>query len=169
MNSFKPMLIELLWLTIAFIVAALICYLVFDWNARGAIVDPQMHDTYFVLSTVTIIPPVFLLVTFVLYFIKESRKRFSRKVPNIILLMAGLSLITILAFVNKALVVLGTNYGWTVYPPLSMVPQVGPEGPELNPFAAVVTNVLTVLQIMVTVALLYVAFHWGRGTKESNE
>lgn len=162
------MLTELFWLAIALIVTALICYLLFDWDARGAIVDPLRSDTYFVISTGTVVPPIFLLVAFVLYFIKEIRRRFSRKVPNVILLIAGLSLITTLAFVNKALVVLGTNYGWTAYPPLSMVLQSGPEGPELNPFAAVVTNVLTVLQILVTVALLYAVFHWGRGTKENS-
>ena len=163
-----PILRELLWLAIAFIAAALICYLLFDWDARGAIVDPQRSDTYFVISTATIVPPIFLLVTFVLYFIKEISNRFSKTVPNTILLITGLLLIILLAFVNKSIIVLGTNYGWTAYPPLSMVPELGSEGPELNPFAAVLTNVLTVLQIMVTVALLYAVFHWGRGVKENS-
>jgi heme/copper-type cytochrome/quinol oxidase subunit 1 len=168
MNSFKPMLAELFWLTIAFIVTMLICSLVFHWDNWGTL-DLQMHDTYIVFSAATIIAPIFLLVTFVLYFIKESRKRFSRKVPNIILLIAGLGLIPALSFVLKALVVLGTNYnGWTAYPPLSMLPESGPEGAELNLFAAVLTNVLIGLQIMVTGALLYAVFHWGRGTKENS-
>lgn len=167
-TSFKPILTEFFWLAIAFIVAAFICYFLFDWDARGAIVDPQRSDTYFVISTGTIVPPIFLLVTFVLYFIKEIRNRFSRKVPNTIALVTGLLLIILLAFANKSIIVLGTNYGWTAYPPLSMVPQVGPEGPELNPFAAGLANALTVLQILVTLALLYLVFHWGRGVKESN-
>ena len=38
----------------------------------------------------------------------------------------------------------------------------------LNPFAARLANVLTVLQILVTVALLYVVFHWGKGVKENS-
>lgn len=167
MNSFKPMLAELFWPTIAFIVTMLICSLVFHWDNRSTL-DLQMHDTYIVFSAATIIAPIFLLVTFVLYFIKESRKRFSRKVPNIILLMAGLGLIPALSFVIKALVVLGTNYGWTAYPPLSMLPESGPEGAELNLFAAVLTNVLIGLQIVVTVALLYAVFHWGQGVKENS-
>ena len=167
MNSFKPMLTELFWLAIAFIVTMLICSLVFHWDARGTL-DLQMHDTYIVFSAATIIAPIFLLVTFLLYFIKENRKRFSRKVPNVILLMAGLGLIPALSFVNNTLILLGTNYGWTAYPPLSMLPESGPEGAELNLFTAVLTNVLIGLQILVTVALLYVVFHWGRGVKESN-
>lgn len=167
-KSFRLILSELLWLAIAFIGAALICYLPFDSDARGVFLDLQMHDTYFVISRATIIPPVFLLLTFVLYFIKEIRKRFSRKVPNTIVLVSGLLLIILLAFVNKSIIILGTNYGWTAYPPLSMIPESGPEGATLNPFAARLANALTVLQIMVTVALLYVVFHWGRGTKESN-
>ena len=167
-TSFKPILTELFWLAIAFIVAAFICYFLFDWDARGAIVDPQRSDTYFVISTGTIVPPVFLLVTFVLYFIKEIRKRFSKTVPNSILLITGLLLIIVLAFANKSLIVLGTNYGWTAYPPLSMVPELGPEVAELNPFAAGLANALTVLQILVTLALLYVVFHWGKGVKENS-
>jgi len=166
-KSFRYVLSEILWLTIALIVASIICYLVFDWDARGAIVSLQKHDTYFVLSTAIVIPPVFLFMTFVLYFIKESQNRFSKKLPNIILLITGLLLIALLAFVNKSLVILGTNYGWTAYPPLSMVPDVEPEVPQLNPFAAVVANVLTVLQILVTITLLYAVFHWGRKSQSS--
>jgi len=167
MNSLKPILTELLWLVIAFIVTMLICSLVFHWDSLGRL-DLQMHDTYIVFSAATIIAPIFLLVTFVLYFLKESRKRFSRKVPIIILLIAGLSLIPALSFVIKTLIVLGTNYGWTAYPPLSMLPESGPDGAELNLFAAIATNVLIGLQIMVTVALLYAVFLWGRGVKGSN-
>ncbi len=165
MNSRKPILTELLWLVIAFIVTLLICSLVFYWDARGTL-DLQMHDTYIVFSAATIIAPIFLLVTFLLYFIKESRKRFSRKVPNIILLITGLSLIPALSFVIKTFIVIGTNYGWTAYPPLSMLPESGPEGAELNLFAAIATNVLIGLQIMVTIALLYVTFHWGGGERK---
>ena len=168
MNSSKPILTELLWLVIAFIVAALICYLVFDWDVRGAIIAQERSDTYIILSTTTIVPPVFLLVAFLLFFIKESRKKFSRKIPNILLLLIGLGLITLLAFVNKSLVMLGTNFGWTAYPPLSMIPESGPEGPKLNPLAAVAANVFTILQILVTIALLYVTFHWGRGAKQNS-
>ena len=168
MNSRNPILTELLWLAIAFIAAALICYFPFDSNARGILLDLQMHDTYFVISRATIIPPVFLLLTFVLYFIKEIRKRFSRKVPNTIVLISGLLLIVLLAFINKSIIVLGTNYGWTAYPPLSMIPELGPKGAVLNPSAARLANALTVLQILVTVALLYVVFHWGRGGKENS-
>ena len=168
MNSFKPILGELLWLFIAFGLAILICYFIFDWDIRGVVLDPQMADTYLVLSTATIVSPVFLLVAFLLFFIKESRKKFIRKIPNAILLMTGLGLITLLAFLNKTLVMLGTNYGWTAYPPLSMLPESAPEGPKLNPLAAVGTNIVTILQILVTIALLYMAFHWGKGAKESS-
>jgi heme/copper-type cytochrome/quinol oxidase subunit 1 len=70
-----------------------------------------------------------------------------------------------LAFVNKSLIVLGTNFGWTAYPPLSMVPESESEDAKLNPFIAGLANVLTVLQILVTMVLLYVAFRWGKGAK----
>lgn len=160
---------ELLWLAITFIAAILICYLLFDSDPRGVVLNLQMHDTYFVISRAIIILPVFLLLTFVLYFIKEIRNKFSRTVPNTIVLVSGLLLIIFLVFVNKSLIVLGINSGWTAYPPLPMMPESAPEGPKLNPFAGRLVNAFTVLQILVTVALLYATFQWGRSTKPNKQ
>lgn len=125
------------------------------------------YDTYLVFSAATIIIPVFLLVAFVLYFIKEIRNRFGRTLPNIIMLVIGLLLITLLTFANKELTKLSISSGWTAYPPLPGLPNVQPGSAELSPFARV-TNVLTVLQLIVTLGLLYATFHWGRQTKQSN-
>lgn len=169
-KSFKPTLIELLWLAVAFIIALLICRFVFFWDFERGTLDIHLHDTYFVFTAATIIVPVFLLVTFTLYFIKETRKRFGRTPPNIVLFVAGLLSIILLAFVNKEFIKLGmsTSGGWAMYPPLSALPQVEQGNVELDPFATVVTNAMTVLQIIITVALLYAAFHWGRRTKQGS-
>lgn len=165
-KSSKPILTELFWLAIAFIVTMLIYLLVLHGDFAGTL-DFHRHDTYLVFSASGIIIPAFFLVTFTLYFIKETCNRFSRTLPNIIMLITGLLLITLLAFANKEFIQLGTSSGWTAYPPLSGLPNVEPGSAELNPFATV-TNALTVLQIIVTIALLYATFQWGRGTRQRN-
>jgi heme/copper-type cytochrome/quinol oxidase subunit 1 len=62
---------------------------------------------------------MFLLVTFFLYLVKESIKKFVRTVPNLILLLSGLLLLLLLIFGNKELIKIGVDIGWTAYPPLS--------------------------------------------------
>src|SRR5688572_11726144 len=125
-KTFRPILTELLWLAVAFIVTLLICRFVFSWDFKHGTLDLHLHDTYFVFTAATIIVPIFLLVTFALYFVKEIRKRFSRTLPNIILFVAGVLLVILLAFLNKEVIKLGmrTSGGWTMYPPLSALPQV---------------------------------------------
>lgn len=72
---------ELLWLAIAFIAAALICYFLLDWDAQGAIITPQKSDTYIILSTTTIVPPVFLLVAFCSFLSKRVSRSLVEKFP----------------------------------------------------------------------------------------
>jgi heme/copper-type cytochrome/quinol oxidase subunit 1 len=168
-KSFKPILTELLWLAVSFVVTALICRLVFFWDLRQGTLDLHLHDTYFVFTASTIIVPMFLLVTFALYFTREIRNRFSKTLPNIILLASGLVLIVLIVFVNKEFIRLGTrSVGWTMYPPLSALTQIEPGNVKPDPFVAVVANALTVLQILVTVALLYATYHWGKWRKQNN-
>jgi len=145
----------------------LICRFVFLWNRRHNTLDLHLHDTYFVFSAASIIVPLFLLLTFAFYFIKEIRNRFSRMFPNIILIAAGMLLVILLVFVNKEILLLGSSSGgWTMYPPLSgLPPQVEPGRVEMDPLISVITNAFTVLQVLVTGALLYAAFHWGRHTQ----
>ncbi|HEY0057490.1 MAG TPA: hypothetical protein VGB56_00060 [Flavisolibacter sp.] len=169
--SFRAILIELIWLAIAFMAAILFCRSIFLWNFRSGTLGLHVHDTYLVFSAGTIIVPVFLLMAFIVYFIKEARKRFRRGFPNVILLAAGLLLVILLAYANREVIKMGTSIrgGWTSYPPLSALPDVVPGTPELEPFAALVTNVLTALQIIITIALLFAAFHWGRQIKRSSK
>ena len=165
-KSLRSILTELSCLAVAIIVTILICRFVFLWDFSRDTLGLQLHDSYFVISAVSIIVPLFLLITFILYFIREIRTSFSRTLPNIILFVTGLLLIVMLAFLNKQFIRLGTTMGgWTIYPPLSALPEVQHRGSILNPAASVVTNTLTVLQMVVTIALLYSAFRWGKQTK----
>jgi heme/copper-type cytochrome/quinol oxidase subunit 1 len=163
----RSILIEVFSLAVAFMATMLFCRFVFLWDFRSGTLDLHMHDTYFVLAAETIIVPVFLLMTFIIYFVKEARKRFGRTFPNVILLVTGILLVVLLAYANREFIKTGTSIhgGWTSYPPLSGLTDSVSATLELDPFAALVTNVLTALQIVITLALLFAAFKWGRQVK----
>jgi heme/copper-type cytochrome/quinol oxidase subunit 1 len=82
----------------------------------------------------------------------------------VILLAAGILLVILLAYANRELIKIGTSIrgGWTSYPPLSTLPDTVPGTPELEPFAALATNMLAALQAIITIASLFAAFKWGR-------
>src|SRR3982751_1165629 len=100
-KSLRSILTELSCLAVAIIVTILICRFVFLWDFSRDTLGLKLHDSYFVISAVSIIVPLFLLITFILYFIREIRTSFSRTLPNIILFATGLLLIIMLAFLNK--------------------------------------------------------------------
>ena len=85
--------------------------------------------------------------------------------PNIILLGTGLTLIVLLVSLTRKMATLGiTMGGWTSYPPLSAMPQVE----QGNPFFAQISTGLTILQIALTIALLFVVFMWGKQIKKTS-
>ena len=157
-KRYKPLLSELLWLVVVLVITLLICRFAFVWDYRRGTVDLHLHDTYFVLSAATAIIPIFLLITFLLYFLKEFRYRFSRTLPNIILFVAGILLVGLLVFINQEIGKLQTRTGgWTMYPPQEESRNIEPDS-----LLEGVTHVFTALQVVVTIALLYAAFQWWK-------
>jgi heme/copper-type cytochrome/quinol oxidase subunit 1 len=107
------------------------------------------------------------MVAFVLYFFKEIRADFARTFPNIILLTIGLLLIVCVSYFGKESIRLGVN-GWTAYPPLSALePESFPEV-DLAPFSLILSNIFLCMQMLITFALLYATFCWGRQYKKLN-
>ncbi len=164
-SSFKPIAKEFLWLAACLLITLTICRFVFMWDESNATLDLHLHDTYFVFTAASIIIPLFLLVTFVLFFFKEIRLKFSRTLPNIIMISAGLLLVTLFAYANKEFIKMGISPRWTSYPPFSEV-NANTYGPAILDQATILlTNSITVIQIVVTASLLYVTFCWGRQFK----
>lgn len=164
-KSLLSILTQLLWLGLSFIMTAII----YKIGLGQDFSDLFLHrsDTYLIFTPAAVIIPLFLLLTFTLYFIKESRKRFSRTLPNIILLAIGLLFLILLTLASKEFIKLGINCGWTAYPQFPGLPDVPSGSVTLNPFVSTVTNVMALLQVMITVALLYAVFQWGRRTQQS--
>jgi hypothetical protein len=125
--------------------------------------DIHLHDTVFILPTVGVITLLFLLLTFVLFFFKEKLKKFTRTLPNVIILMCGVILIVSLAFFIKTLIKTSAiiDENSTVYPPLSALGKTD-FGIIIDPTVDVISNVLLVLEFIILIVLLYVTFQWGK-------
>ena len=100
-HGLRPILIELIWLTVSFVASCLFCLFIFGPNLLSGNVDIQLYDTYFVVSPFWAVFPLFLLIAFLIFLIKEWLNRFSRKLPNLILLTLGLLLIGLFSVISR--------------------------------------------------------------------
>jgi heme/copper-type cytochrome/quinol oxidase subunit 1 len=158
---------EVLWLTFSFGMTLLLSLFLFGRSFLSETIDIHLHDTYFVIAPFYILLPIFFLVTFIVYCIKEFRNSFRRTLQNWILIIIGLTLVFTLTILIKMFSQVFTG-GFTLYPPLSAL---GPDkAPELtqDPAASVITNFFTLLQVLVLAMLLLIAFRWGAQKHNEN-
>ena len=103
--------------------------------------------------------PFFLLVTFLIYFIKEFRTSFRGNLANTLLVIVGSTLIVSITILTRAI---SQSFitGWTIYPPLSAL---GPSDPVVahDPATKAILNILIIVQILILLMLLIVAYSWG--------
>ena len=162
MQKFKPLLIELMWLGILLNATVLITIFVFGWTFLSNHFDISLHETYFTISSWKIVLPLYVFFAFIIYVVKEIRHQFSRRASNIIILIAGSILILLIATINKQVIISEMIYfgDATVYPPLSAMSEAQMKK-AISPAVHVVSNSLTMIQFLVTLCLLYVAFKMG--------
>ena len=163
MQKFKPLFFEIVWLGVILNATVLISIFVFGWTFLGSHFDIRLHETYFTISSWKIVLPLFVLFTFFIFLIKEIRHQFSRKAPNIIMLIAGAILILLIATINKQVIISEMVYfgDSSVFPSLSAMNEAQMKK-AISPAMHVVSNSLTVIQFLVTLSMLYVAYKMGR-------
>jgi cation transport ATPase len=163
MQKFKPLLIELIWLGLILNATVLIAIFVFGWTFLGNHFDIRLHETYFSISSWKIILPLFVFFAFFIFLIKEIRHQFSRKASNIVMLIAGSILILLIATINKQVIISEMVYfgDSAVFPPLSAMSELQMKR-AISPAIHVVSNSLTMIQFLVSLSLLYIAFKMGR-------
>ncbi len=157
--TFRKIFEELLWITFSFGLTVLIASIFFGWSLLKGNLDLHLHDTYIVISGWIVLTPLFVLLTFTIYFIKEFRKSFGRTLSNWILIVIGLTIIISLTFLIQfisQLLITGT-----LYPPLSALSQDKVPVAKEIPVIGFVTNLLTIIQAVVLGMLLFVAYRWG--------
>jgi hypothetical protein len=163
MQKFKPLFFEIVWLGVILNATVLIAIFVFGWTFLGSHFDIRLHETYFTISSWKIVLPLFVFFAFFIFLVKEIRHQFIRKAPNLIMLIAGSILILLIATINKQVVISEMVYfgGSSVFPSLSAMNEVQMKK-AVSPAMHVVSNSLTVIQFIVTISMLYVAFKMGR-------
>lgn len=149
---------EFLWLAVSLGVTTLLASALFGWPFVKGDNDLHLHDTYFVISRWIILIPFFLFVTFLIYFIKELRKSFSRIFSNYLLVITGLALIVLLTILIQSFAQF-TLGGWTPYPPLSAL-EVENNIPEITEDTTTkfITGFLTIVQAVVLIMLTYFVY-----------
>jgi heme/copper-type cytochrome/quinol oxidase subunit 1 len=163
-NNNKSLVTEIKWLALCILITLLLSIFCLKWNLKHNEIILHFHDTYFVLPALYIIISVFLLFSFLVYFIRLVRNRFNKNTPIVITLIDGLLLIIILAFTMKNLYVDNLAIsGWTAYPPLSSLGESNLKF-NLDPTVNVLNNILLALQIIVTISLVYTSYKWGKNT-----
>lgn len=165
----RRILIDVVWLILSLVLTTLLALFLFGQTFLSGELDLHLHDTYFVISRWLILTPLFLLVTFIIFFIRTFRNKFEMTFSNWILLLSGLLLVIALTILIKVFSQF-TFGGWTMYPPLSALgPDQVPEVKE-DPVTTFITNFLTVVQAIVLVVLAFATFRWGTlKHRESNQ
>jgi hypothetical protein len=162
MQKFKPLLIELIWLSLILNATVLVTIFVFGWTFLSNNFDIRLHETYFTVSSWKIVLPLYVFFAFFIYLVKGIRHQFTRKASNVIMLVAGSILILLIATINKQVIISEMVYfgGSAVFPPLSAMGEAQMKK-AISPAMHVVSNSLTVIQFLVTGCLLYIAFKMG--------
>ncbi|WP_426327534.1 hypothetical protein [Pedobacter sp. R-06] len=165
----KPLLLEILWILGCTIFTTIIGFALFGKTIFGDYVDLNLHDTYFVIANQHFLIWFFIVFSFIVYFTKENRHSFKRRLPFLIFLILGLGFSILIAKASPFFLFLpeiGKN-GWTVYPPLSVhnsattdiLPQEGFFSMLLTPI-----NYLILLQIIVIALMLFAAYKYGKSS-----
>ena len=164
-NKTKTIAGELVWIAFSAAITAILSTFLFGWTFVSKGADLHIHDTYFVVSRWFILIPLFLLINFIICFIKEKRKSFARTVPNLVLVVSGLICLVSLTYLIKFFSLTATV--WALYPPMSRLNDAG--GQQVPAFLSekYISNFLIILQVVLLILLLYATYRWG--TQKSKE
>ncbi|QMW00577.1 hypothetical protein [Spirosoma foliorum] len=153
--------IEISWLILSLGLTMLVARFLFGPTFLTSL-DIQLYDTYLVVESWYILVPMFLLVTFMLYFVKEFRNSFRRTYLNWILIITGLALVISLIVLVSA---------FSQFSGGSLLSESGSDKtPALtqNPMAKMITNFFTAIQLLIISILLFISYRWGVQKRNSS-
>src|SRR5688500_11934014 len=105
---------QILWVLIGAAVTALLAWLCFTWN--GSQISFRIGETVNSLRAWKVLLPLFFVLVFVLFLVKEFPNDFQYFLPNIFLVTAGLLAILTLSELKGSIIgSLGAGE-WTAYP-----------------------------------------------------
>ncbi|NII85116.1 heme/copper-type cytochrome/quinol oxidase subunit 1 [Pedobacter sp. SG908] len=163
----KPLLQEILWILSCTIFTIIIGFALFGKTIFSDSIDLNLHDTYFVVASQHFLIWFFIVFSFILYFLKEKRYSFNRKLPFLIFSILGLSFTALIIRATPLLAFLNfpSRRGWKIYPPLSLQTKSAPDIlPDEGFFSTFLTpiNFLILFQIIVIALMLFAAYKYGK-------
>ncbi|MEO1029945.1 MAG: hypothetical protein AAFX55_00990 [Bacteroidota bacterium] len=160
---------EIYWLfgTTAFIPILNLIFYGIDGFTSEAVIDINVHDTYYVISNFHFMLILGVLVFFGVYLLRTLIHKFKNLTANLILMISIILLSIVLTGISTMLdgLIEQTSH-WTVYPPSSVenhVPDIEPRASNLS----ILAPVLFYIQILLLVFLAYSGFKTGRNYKSN--
>ncbi|MEO6550436.1 MAG: hypothetical protein ABIN94_20690 [Ferruginibacter sp.] len=165
-NISRKNAVEICWLAFSLVLAIIFSFLLFGSASLTGDLDLHLHDTYIVISRWLILVPVFLMLTFSIYFIKGIWLKLTSTFANWVIVVTGISLITMLTVLIKTFSQILVN-GWTLYPPLSAFEPGKVAELTSVPQMTIIANFLTLIQAVVLGMSLLSVYRWGK--QQSND
>ena len=156
-KTFRHILPEAIWLTVSLSFTFILLIILFDSQFINSSISLLIYDTYFVTPSWLIVTVLFLLITLIIYIVKEYKNRFGRTGPNMILLICGILLVIFLTHLNHSLD--NMSHGWTAYPPLSALGPVLPEESD-DAFINSAIKFFTIFQILLALIISIICYRW---------
>lgn len=174
MKKLKVVLIEFYWLVFSAIITVLIFALIFGKSAFQKTIDLNLHDTYLVSPSIPIYITSFIIIGFIIFYIKEFKKNFSRKSQNLITVIFGLLFIVALTRTSQVISSIKgmevaynsqhqdetTAKGWTVYPPLKNLQKTEPKS-AISLYDILAYSIL-LMEVIIVSLLFRLGYKWGK-------
>jgi len=160
----KPLLQEILWLTGCISISLIIGLCLFGKTLFSDSIDINLHNTYFVIKKQHLLICFFNVITFFVYYFKEFKHAFCRKIQRSFIFFLGFVLILLASLAVQLLPFFNPYHninGWTVYPPLSIQPEINQYEQNFI-ILTIVSKAVLILQIAVVTMMLSVTYKWGK-------
>jgi len=162
----NPILQETLWLAGCISFTTPIGLLFFGKAIFEKDIDINLHDTYFVIKKQHLLISFFIIISFFVYYFKEFKYSFSRKIQRSFIFFLGFILILFSSLAVQFLPLFNPyqHNGWTVYPPLSVQPE--PDQIKQNfIILTMASKAVLILQIIIVFMMLSTAYKWGKSKR----
>lgn len=145
---------ELIWAAVMLINCLIFCIASFGLdNFKSGKCEIHLHDTYLVLSSISILLGLFIFLLFFSLLIRTILYNFRNRITNILLISAtALMILLSTLVVQKASKLSFFESGWAIYPPLSALP----EEVGQNDISSKFSNIIIVGQLFL-ISILIIA------------